>query len=595
MGTQTADVLQSALAGASSKSSGILATIIGVVTLLVTASGVFGEMQTALNKIWDVEPRTSTVSRLIWARAVSLGLVAALGFLLLVSLAVSAVLTAFGTYLNSVLPFGSLILSVVNFVVSLALISVLFAAIYKVLPDRPIAWRDVITGAIVTALLFTAGKSLIGWYLGSSAVASSYGAAGGLIILLLWVYYSTQIFLLGAEFTKAYASIRRGEDLTTGPSSNRRPEEGGAGTKEDRRSSLAGVGNPLAPTTERSQMTDHEPSLRELERDAERNRVDLMNTVDALQKRISPAAIKHDVQGYVRGKKDSLLHSLEQRARDNPVQTVAIAAGAAYPLWGIISRIPVPLLLIGAGLALTRRSAEDQDQGDNASFLDRARERLGQSTDEAHQKADEVAGVVKNRVNAGMDSARRAGDQLSEYANQASDAASNVAASVGQKAAQSAETVWAVSSDAASKAGDMLSPERMRRSGTQVSDWVNNAVSRNPLIVGAVGLVIGAVIAAALPSTPQEDKLLGPAADDLKQKAGDAALEGVAAAKEIATDIYQEAATRAKEQGLSVDDAKEFAGQIGEKIKTAVANATGEDLQPGDQENSPQTTSGATG
>ena len=160
MGTQTADVLQSALAGASSKSSGILATIIGIVTLLVTASGVFGEMQTALNKIWDVEPRTSTVSRLIWARAVSLGLVAALGFLLLVSLVVSAALTAFGTYLNSVLPFGSLILSLLNFVVSLALISVLFAAIYKVLPDRPIAWRDVITGAIVTALLFTAGKSL---------------------------------------------------------------------------------------------------------------------------------------------------------------------------------------------------------------------------------------------------------------------------------------------------------------------------------------------------------------------------------------------------------------------------------------------------
>ena len=206
MGTQTADVLQSAVAGASSKSSGILATLIGIVTLLATASGVFGEMQTALNKIWHAKPRSSTVSRLIWARAVSLGLVAALGFLLLVSLAVSTLLTAFGTYLNSVLPFGSLILSIVNFVVSLALISVLFAAIYKVLPDRPIAWRDVITGAIVTALLFTAGKSLIGWYLGSSAVASSYGAAGGLIVLLLWVYYSAQIFLFGAEFTKTYAN-----------------------------------------------------------------------------------------------------------------------------------------------------------------------------------------------------------------------------------------------------------------------------------------------------------------------------------------------------------------------------------------------------
>ena len=134
-------------------------------------------------------------------------------------------------------------------------------------------------------------------------------------------------------------------------------------------------------------MTDNEPSLRELERDAERNRVDLMNTVDALQKRISPAAIKHDVQDYVRGKKDSFLQSLEQRARDNPVQTVAIAAGAAYPLWGIISRIPVPLLLIGAGFALTRRSAEDQDQVTITSFVDRARERLGEATDAAREKA----------------------------------------------------------------------------------------------------------------------------------------------------------------------------------------------------------------
>jgi membrane protein len=206
MGTQTAEILQTAIASAAGKSSGILATMIGVATLLVTASGIFGEMQTALNKIWKAKPKSGTVSRLIRARAASLGLVAALGFLLMVSLVVSAGLTALGDYLNSILPFGSLILSVLNFIVSLALLSVLFAAIYKLLPDRPIAWRDVVVGAVVTAVLFTAGKSLIGWYLGSSAVASSYGAAGGLILLLLWVYYSAQIFLLGAEFTRVYAT-----------------------------------------------------------------------------------------------------------------------------------------------------------------------------------------------------------------------------------------------------------------------------------------------------------------------------------------------------------------------------------------------------
>jgi membrane protein len=206
MGQQTADVLKTAVANASNKSSGTLATIIGIVTLLATASGVFGEMQSALNAFWKAKPEGSTVSRLIRARAASIGLVAALGFLLIVSLVVSAGLTAFGNYLNSILPFGQVIMSIVNGVISIALLSVLFAAIFKVLPDRHLEWRDVIVGAIATAVLFTIGKSLIGWYIGSSAVASSYGAAGALIVLLLWVYYSVMIFLLGAEFTKVWAN-----------------------------------------------------------------------------------------------------------------------------------------------------------------------------------------------------------------------------------------------------------------------------------------------------------------------------------------------------------------------------------------------------
>jgi membrane protein len=206
MGQQTAEVLQTAVASASNKTSGVVATVIGLVTLIATASGVFGEMQSALNAIWKAKPKGTTVSRLIRARAASLGLVAALGFLLMVSLVVSAGLTAFGDYLNALLPFGKLIVSALNTVISLALISVLFAAIYKILPDRQLEWRDVIVGAAATAILFTIGKSLIGWYIGSSAVASSFGAAGALIVLLLWVYYSVQIFLLGAEFTKVYAN-----------------------------------------------------------------------------------------------------------------------------------------------------------------------------------------------------------------------------------------------------------------------------------------------------------------------------------------------------------------------------------------------------
>src|SRR5205814_9050498 len=167
MGQQTAEILQSAIASASGTSSGIMATIIGIITLIVTASGVFGEMQTSLNAIWKAKPQGTTVSRLIRARA----------FLLMVSLVVSTGLTAFGNYLDSILPFGKIILTALNVIVSIALISFLFAAIYKVLPDRTLEWRDVVVGAIVTAVLFSAGKSPIRWYIGSSAVASSFGVA----------------------------------------------------------------------------------------------------------------------------------------------------------------------------------------------------------------------------------------------------------------------------------------------------------------------------------------------------------------------------------------------------------------------------------
>jgi membrane protein len=210
MGKESAELLQSAIAGAQSKSSGTLATLIGVVTVVVTASGVFGEMQSALNVIWKTDSSGTPVSRLIRARAASLGLVVSLGFLMMVSLVVSAGLTALGDYFNSVLPFGKVLLTITNGFVSFLLISVLFAAIYKMLPDTPIRWRDVVVGSAVTSLLFTGGKSLIGWYIGSSAVASTYGAAGALIVILLWVYYSAQIFLLGAEFTKAYSDLRKG-------------------------------------------------------------------------------------------------------------------------------------------------------------------------------------------------------------------------------------------------------------------------------------------------------------------------------------------------------------------------------------------------
>jgi membrane protein len=204
IGTQSAEILQSMIQSASHQGAGILATIIGVGTLLLTATGAFTEIQSALNAIWKAAP-SAAFSELVRARLVSLGLVATLGFLMLVSLLVSAGLTALGGYMSDLFPGGHFLMSLLNSTISLVLISALFAAIYKILPDKPIAWRDVAVGSVITAILFTIGKSLIGLYIGSSGVASSYGAAGALLILLLWVYYSTQIFLLGAEYTRAYA------------------------------------------------------------------------------------------------------------------------------------------------------------------------------------------------------------------------------------------------------------------------------------------------------------------------------------------------------------------------------------------------------
>jgi membrane protein len=206
MGQQSADLIQTVIQNAAERSAGFLAAAIGVITLVITASGVFTEMQYTLNIIWRAEPHGTTLSRLIRARATSLALVGTLGFLLLVSLVVSTLISALSSYINAYLPFGHLVLQTLTFLMSFGLIALLFGAIYKVLPDRNIEWHDVLIGALSTALLFTIGKSLISLYIGSSTVASSYGAAGSLIVVLLWIYYSAQIFLLGAEFTKVYAS-----------------------------------------------------------------------------------------------------------------------------------------------------------------------------------------------------------------------------------------------------------------------------------------------------------------------------------------------------------------------------------------------------
>ena len=190
-----------------------IATIIGVALALFGASGVFGQLQDALNTVWGVKPKPG---RGIWGfirtRFLSFALVAGICFLLLVSLAIEALLKGFSHYVQSVLPGGIVIALSVYLIFDFAVVVLLFAIIFKFLPDVKIQWRDVWIGAVLTAILFGLGKWLLGFYLGSGAASSAYGAAGSLITLLLWVYYSSQILLFGAEFTQVYAA-RAGREL----------------------------------------------------------------------------------------------------------------------------------------------------------------------------------------------------------------------------------------------------------------------------------------------------------------------------------------------------------------------------------------------
>lgn len=206
VGQQSAELIQTMVESASKPTSGIIATVLAIATILFGASGLFGQLQEALNTIWEVEPKPGRgILGIIKDRFLSFTMVLGIGFLLLVSLVLSALLSALDTYLTDLLPGSIYLLQILNFVISFGVITLLFAMIYKILPDVKIAWSDVWIGAAVTSLLFALGKFLIGLYLGRSSAGSAYGAAGSLVILLLWIYYSAQILLFGAEFTQVYA------------------------------------------------------------------------------------------------------------------------------------------------------------------------------------------------------------------------------------------------------------------------------------------------------------------------------------------------------------------------------------------------------
>ncbi len=206
-GPQGRELITTMLRASTNLGSNLLATVIGIVVLFLGATGVFIQLQDALNTMWEVQPKSGRgIWGLIRERLFSLGMVLAIGFLLLVSLLVSTALAALATWISGLLSGVQALVQMLNFFISLFVVTALFALLFKYVPVAVIASKDVWLGAFVTALLFTIGKTFIGLYLGNGSVTNHFGAAGALVVILLWVYYSAQIFFFGAEFTQVYAN-----------------------------------------------------------------------------------------------------------------------------------------------------------------------------------------------------------------------------------------------------------------------------------------------------------------------------------------------------------------------------------------------------
>lgn len=217
LGPEGAEGVQTMLAKANDTGSGIVSTVVGFLMLLVGATGVLIELQGAINTVWKVAPKPGGgIKELIRERLLSFGLILSFGFILLVSLVVSALLAGLGGMMSKIIPGWVIFGYLLNYAVALGVMTALIAMIYKILPDVKIAWRDVWVGALVTSVLFQIGKFAIGLYIGKASVGSPFGAAGSLAVLLVWVYYSSQIILLGAEFTRVSA-LRRGARIEPTP------------------------------------------------------------------------------------------------------------------------------------------------------------------------------------------------------------------------------------------------------------------------------------------------------------------------------------------------------------------------------------------
>ena len=320
-----------------------------------------------------------------------------------------------------------------------------------------------------------------------------------------------------------------------------------------------------------------EQSLSHLERQAEHTRANLIHTVDELHNRVSPQAIKQEIKAYARDASQDLLHNLERRVRENPLQTVAIAAGLAYPVWRFVANMPAPILLIGAGLALNRvgarpRQGLSEDQGGAhltgsvKRTVEDASSQLANKLDSAKEKAAEVAGAVGATVRSRVSELReRAGATINDAATSARSTASDAVGAV----QESLSGTYQAGAGTAARSADQLSA-----TFTQSKETLIEAMENHPFVVAGIGLLAGAVIAAALPVSEAENRVFGDTSDDLKNRARDVASESVNVAAAAAQSLYQESISRVQEHGLSAESVREIIKDAGDKMKDVAQQAT---------------------
>ncbi len=310
-------------------------------------------------------------------------------------------------------------------------------------------------------------------------------------------------------------------------------------------------------------MADEHESLSELQREAEASRADLKHTVDSLQSRVSPRALKEDITEYVRDTGNSLLFNIERRIRDNPLQSAAIAAGLAFPLWRLVSSVPAPIALIGAGIALSQRSVN------LGGALSVAKSANGSGVSDAISHA---ADSLTRQVTSAADSAKHKIDSLK---SQTADVVDDAVHKVQDFASDSAATV----SDAVSQAYD--SGREMAEKATQevelaydrTKDRLIQAIEQHPLVIGGIGLLIGAFVASCIPTTSAEAAAFGEVSDDLKARALDAVNEGMGVVKTAAGEVYDHAVEQTTQRGLTADVLDDVVHEAGGKVQSAAHEA----------------------